>query len=54
MRTVKVIFRNGTSLVTRINGTKKEITEYYKKGSVVNLGSGAKDYLVRVKKVIFL
>jgi len=54
MKTVKVYFTNGNFLITRVNGTKKEIKEYYKIGRVFNTGSGARDELDKVKKVEFL
>lgn len=37
MRTVKVVFKNGDSVTTRINGTDKEIMAYYV-GKVFNVG----------------
>ena len=37
MKTIKVIFKNGDSLTTKINGTEDEIKAYYV-GKVFNLG----------------
>ena len=39
MRTVKVIFKNGDSLTTRINGTIEDIENYYL-GNFFNIGAG--------------
>ena len=38
MRLVKVGFKNGDSITTRINGTEQEIRDWYKIGSPFNLG----------------
>lgn len=54
MRTVKVYFTNGDKIITSINGSTKEIREYYKEGKVFNIGNGERDKLSKVKKVVFL
>lgn len=38
MRNVKVIFQDGNSLVTKVNGTEQEIKEYYI-GNYFNMGT---------------
>jgi len=57
MKTVKVTFENGKSLTTCINGTDKEITDYYLKNEF-NLSpyreDGKEDPLTKGKKVEFL
>lgn len=53
MRSVKVIYANGDSLVTDINGTKSEIEKYYI-GRSFNLGRGEHDHITKAVKVIFL
>jgi len=40
MKTIKVTFANGNSLITSINGTDTEINAYYF-GNLFNLGDGA-------------
>lgn len=40
MRTIRITFLNGDSLVTNINGTNEEILAYYV-GQEFNLGDGA-------------
>ncbi len=52
MKTIKVIFENGNSLTTRINGTEDEIKAYYV-GKVFNLGC-VEDDLQKVIGVEFL
>lgn len=52
MRTVKVVFKNGDSITTRINGTEDEISTYYV-GKVFNIGS-VEDDLQKVIGVEFL
>ena len=42
MRTVKVFFKNGDSITTRINGTEDEIRAYYV-GKVFNIGNTEDD-----------
>jgi len=54
MQTIKVYFENGDSLVTDINGTREEITEYYV-GKTFNLGDGAGgDLITKCTKIEFL
>lgn len=53
MRTVKVTFEDGNSLVTSINGNDSDIREYYKIGNVFNLGTDS-DNLQKVKTLEFL
>lgn len=53
MRTVKVTFEDGNSLVTSINGTKSNIQDYYKIGNTFNLGTDL-DNLQKVKTLEFL
>ena len=50
MKTVKVIFENGNSFTTRINGTMEEIKEYYAIGTPFNIGSVEDD----IQKVAIL
>lgn len=52
MHIVKVIFENGDTTVTAINGNKKDIIEYYS-GNIFNIGT-VKDSLQKVSKVEFL
>ena len=52
MRTVKVIYDNGDSVITKINGTESEIKAYYI-GKVFNIGT-TKDLLVKAVSVEFL
>lgn len=52
MRTVKVIFSNGDSVITNINGTEAEIRAYYI-GKVFNIGT-CNDLLVKAVSVEFL
>lgn len=52
MKTVKVTFDNGDSIITNINGTESEIKEYYI-GSVFNIGT-YEDCLVKAVSVKFL
>ena len=53
MKEVKVLFSNGDTITTRINGTKEEILQYYKVGKIFNLGCES-DNLQRVVKVEFI
>lgn len=39
MRVVKVLFGNGDSITTSINGTEDEIKRYYAIGRPFNIGS---------------
>ena len=41
MKTAVIIFEDGNKIVTSINGTDKEIKDYYKVGRFFNLGDGA-------------
>lgn len=52
MKTIKVIFENGNSLTTRINGTEDEIRAYYV-GKVFNIGD-VEDDLQEATGVEFL
>ncbi len=58
MKTIQVHFANGDFLITEINGTKKQIEEYYlgenHLGKLFNMGNGEKDLMVRAVKVEFL
>ena len=54
MREVKVTYSNGDVIETDINGTDKEIKEYFKIGRVFNVGRGVNDELAKVKKVEIL
>lgn len=51
---VKIYFSNGDTISTKMNGSKKQIRQYYKKGKSFNLGVGSKDDITKVKKVRFL
>jgi len=53
MKTIKVTFSGGNSLVTSINGTQEEIEKYYL-GNSFNIGDGEKDRIERAVKVEFL
>lgn len=53
MQTVNVIFENGDSLVTSINGTAAEIRRYYV-GNLFNLGTGGRDLMTRAVLVVFM
>lgn len=56
MRTIKVIFSNGDSLVTDINGSDEQIKAHYI-GRVFNFGDSdtcPSDVLVKAIEVIFL
>ena len=56
MRSIKVTFQDGNTLVTDINGTDNEIKDYYLNRQF-NLGSrnpDIEDYLVMATKVEFL
>ena len=52
MNVVKVIFEDGDSIVTRINGSKEEVEKYYI-GNYFNLGSD-KDDMKQATSVEFL
>jgi len=51
MKTVKVFLTDGDSYITDINGTDKEIKEYFKIGKIVNIGAGEKDKITRIKRI---
>jgi len=51
MKVATVTFDNKETIITRINGTDKEIKEYYRIGRVFNLGCGNKDFMTRVVSV---
>jgi len=56
MRTIKVIFSNGNTLVTDINGSDDQIRAHYI-GKVFNFGDSdtcPSDVLVKAIEVIFL
>jgi len=52
MRVVKVYFENGDHLTTEINGTNKQIEEYYL-GKFFNLGR-VKDNMQKCIKIEFI
>lgn len=52
MKTVKVMFSNGDSVITKINGTESDIRAYYI-GKVFNIGTCG-DLLVKAVSVEFL
>lgn len=52
MKTVKVIYENGDSMITKINGTEEDIKAYYI-GKVFNIGT-VEDLLVKAVSVEFL
>lgn len=52
-RSVKVTFDNGDVITTPINGTKKEIEDYYL-NKYFNIGSGEEDEMAKVTGVEFL
>ena len=52
MKTAIIKFSNNDTITTGINGTDKEIREYYKIDRVFNLGDGCDgDLMVKVKSV---
>lgn len=53
MRSVRVTFDDGDSLVTSINGTKAEVLAYYI-GNQFNLGQGGEDHMATATEVEFL
>lgn len=54
MRSIKVHFEDGNSICTNINGSNKEIEDYYI-GTTFNFGDvDCKDKLVKATKVEFL
>jgi hypothetical protein len=58
MRAVKVTFADGNTITTGINGTEKEIRDYYAIGNMFNLGTGAdgepEDNIQKVTALEFL
>jgi hypothetical protein len=52
MRTIKVTYDNGDSIITNINGTESEIRNYYI-GNIFNIGT-CEDCLVKAVSVKFL
>ena len=53
MHEVKVTFDNGDYLYTEINGTAKEIINYYQ-GKIFNLGNGENDLMAICTTVEFI
>jgi len=53
MRVVKVLFGNGDSITTSINGTNQEIEAYYRVGRQFNIGS-VDDNMQLVKSLEFM
>ena len=51
MLTVKVVYEDGDYMITRINATEQEARDYYRVGSVVNVGDGPRDYYTRIASV---
>lgn len=47
MRTVKIFFQSGDTVVTRINGTQQQIKAYYAVGTVV--GFDCNDKIIRLE-----
>ena len=52
MRSIKVIFKSGDSLYTKINGTTDQIESFYL-GNYFNMGT-VKDRMEKAVKIIFL
>lgn len=50
MKYAIIFLNNGETIGTRINGTDEEISEYYKVGSVINIGN-VDDRMVKIVKV---
>lgn len=53
MRTVRVIFSNGDTITTSINGTDDQIRDYYSVGRWFNLGN-VEDLMVTVTGLEFV
>lgn len=53
MRPIKITYADGQVLHTQINGSKREVIEYYV-GRVFNIGFGEYDNLLKCVKVEFL
>lgn len=47
---VRVLFEDGDTIETRINGTKEAVQAYYAPGQVLNLGTRG-DRFCRVKEI---
>ena len=56
MRSVKVHFADGSSLTTSMSAdlSDEQVKQYYKVGALFNIGSGAKDRMVKIKKIDLL
>jgi hypothetical protein len=54
MKTVEVTYSDGSTIKTHANGTDNEIADYFKVGSEVNIGSGAKDKMVKIRSIKIL
>ena len=46
MKTVKVFLADGNSFITYINGTEREIRQYYCEGAMLNIGTVEDDIQV--------
>lgn len=53
MRTIKVTFEDGDTIITNINGTDAEIRAYYL-GNEFNIGNGEKDNVQMAVKIEYL
>lgn len=53
MRSIKIIWEDGNTTVTSINGTNNEIISYYV-GKTFNVGDGPKDKMLKCERVEFL
>jgi hypothetical protein len=53
MRAIRVLLADNTDYVTDINGTNKEIEQYFV-GQELNMGSGENDRMVKCVGVEFL
>ena len=53
MKTVKVTFADGDTIVTSINGTDEEIKSYYRIGRPFNIGS-VDDNVQKVTELEFI
>jgi hypothetical protein len=54
LRSVKVTWSDNSTMETNINGTDKELKNYYKIGKEFNVGQGEKDKILKVKKLDIL
>jgi len=50
MKTATITYSDGTIITTSINGTHKEIKNYFRIGRVFNVGSGENDKMAKVIK----